>query len=85
MCKSLNPESQALNPKLSLHYLKRSYFIHLTCMVACLGIRCRKGIADVLVNIADLWFEGEPSMEALSDYHLCGKSSPANFWVSSLH
>ncbi|KAG0560575.1 hypothetical protein KC19_10G191000 [Ceratodon purpureus] len=44
--------------------------------------RCRKGVAELLVNMADLWSEGEPSIEILSDYHVCGKSSPANFWVS---
>lgn len=57
----------------------------LTRIVVCFGIRCRKGIADLLVNSADLWSEGEPSMEVLTDYQICGKSLPANFWVSSLH
>lgn len=53
-----------------------------TFTVACLGIRCRKGTAGLLVDLADLWSEGEPSMEVLSKYHVCGKSSPTNFWVS---
>lgn len=44
--------------------------------------RCRKGSADLLVNFDDLWSEGDPSMEVLSKYRICGKSSPSNYWVS---
>lgn len=49
----------------------------------CLNNRCRKGTADLLVNLADLWPVGEPSAVALQSRRICGDSSPGNFWVNT--
>ena len=49
----------------------------------CHNNRCRKGTADLLVNLADLWPVGEPSALALQSRRICGDSSPGNFWVNT--
>jgi thiol oxidase len=40
--------------------------------------RCRKGTADLLVDLADLWPVGEPSAVALQSRRICGDSSPGS-------
>lgn len=44
--------------------------------------RCRKGSANLLVNLAELWPAGQVPTAAFLDHPLCGPGLPRNFWVS---
>jgi hypothetical protein len=44
--------------------------------------RCRKGSANLLVNLAELWPAGQVPTAAFLDHPLCGSGLPRNFWVS---
>ncbi len=48
--------------------------------------RCRKGSANLLVNLAELWPAGQVPTAAFLDHPLCGSGLPRNFWVCfSIH